>query len=515
LNRHDTFAGSPTGKQKSARRKLFDLHSWVGFHLALLMTIIIATGTIATVSNEIDWVFQHDMRVTPDGSQVSWQVIEDAARSFDPEGRIINLEVMPGDHFAYRARMTSAQGQQYFLHINQWTGEVTGTTHPMTVQRIFRDLHRYLFMPNFIGLPLVTAFAFVLAISLYTGLRTTRNWKTIATRIRFSKGTRTAIGDAHKAYGIWAIWFFLVMIVTSVWYLAEFGAGVAGSWFEPERPKLEAARVEAFGDIIRDRGAGDIIDAAAAAYPELKPTQILYPFTARDPVTVLGTTGNPFLRDRANRVFLDPVTLEALKVQRASDIGALAWVNELADPLHFGYFGGLPSKLVWFLFGLGMTGLSLSGVWLTWKRLKTTAVSRAQFATFPVLLISFAFATGWYDRLHGPSLPDSERLCSDLQMGASRVTVYLEAEEEAALPAAVRVAVSAPDGRPNIQTVSVSAYGTDARIIWQETLRPAVAGQTVIARHKLAAERLDGVEGLDVTVAFPGKTLAPARCREI
>jgi uncharacterized iron-regulated membrane protein len=36
-------------------------------------------------------------------------------------------------------------------------------------------------------------------------------------------------------------------------------------------------------------------------------------------------------------------------------------IGEMADPLHFGYFGGYWTKVPWFLFGLLMTGLSVSG----------------------------------------------------------------------------------------------------------------------------------------------------------
>ena len=51
----------------TARRRLFVLHSWVGFQLAIVMSVILATGTVATVSNEIDWLLRAELRVTPDG----------------------------------------------------------------------------------------------------------------------------------------------------------------------------------------------------------------------------------------------------------------------------------------------------------------------------------------------------------------------------------------------------------------------------------------------------------------
>ena len=34
--------------KKSARKKLYALHTWVGFHLAAIMFLVLATGSIAT-----------------------------------------------------------------------------------------------------------------------------------------------------------------------------------------------------------------------------------------------------------------------------------------------------------------------------------------------------------------------------------------------------------------------------------------------------------------------------------
>ena len=308
---------------------------------------------------------------------------------------------MSGDYLAYRATVSDELGNRYYLYVDQWTGKVTGTTGLLTVQRFFRDFHRYLFMPSIIGLPIVASMAFVLAISLYTGLKTSRNWRTLMTRVRLNKGTRVFIGDAHKAAGLWSIWFFVLVIFTSVWYLAELGGNInarfGGQSFEPSRPSLSQERVKSFGDVVNIRSTEDILQATKAVFPELDATEIFYPIKPNQGITVLGDRRNPILRSRANRIFFDPENLEPLKIQRSEDIGIVAWINEIADPLHFGYFGGITTKLIWFIFGLAMTGLSASGVWLTWRRLKPSVISKTQFATMPVIGIGLLIAYfAWY-----------------------------------------------------------------------------------------------------------------------
>lgn len=37
---------------------------------------------------------------------------------------------------------------------------------------------------------------------------------------------------------------------------------------------------------------------------------------------------------------------------------------EMADPLHFGSFGGWPVRLLWLVFGAALTTLSFTGVYL-------------------------------------------------------------------------------------------------------------------------------------------------------
>ena len=44
-------------------------------------------------------------------------------------------------------------------------------------------------------------------------------------------------------------------------------------------------------------------------------------------------------------------------------------ISEAADPLHFGYFGGITTKILWFLLGLSMSAMAFTGVIIYSKRL--------------------------------------------------------------------------------------------------------------------------------------------------
>ncbi|MEM6483832.1 MAG: PepSY-associated TM helix domain-containing protein [Pseudomonadota bacterium] len=381
------------------KQRLFNLHSWFGFHLALIMSVVLFTGTFAVVSDEIDWLLRAEMRVTPGDETVSWEEMERAVRAAAPDDLLTWLAEGEADYFAYRATMLTPNRTRYFLHVNQWTGEVTGRTHPLTVQRFLRDLHRYLFTPKIISLPIVCSMGFVLLLSLYTGLKTSGRLRTVAVRLRSDRGARVLIGDFHRAAGIWAMWFLVLIAVTGLWYLVEFGGQLAGTRFEPQRVGLSDERVVEFGAVIPRMGTDALIQRAEEAMPDWEPTGVFYPATPTRPIMIWGRWKDPLVRDRANRVSLDPVDGSIVQIARSSDSGVVAYLNDIADPLHFGDLGeSLTIKLIWFAFGLVLTSLSFTGVWLSYKRMKKISFSMAQLSTVPVLLFAVGFGSIYVQR---------------------------------------------------------------------------------------------------------------------
>jgi uncharacterized iron-regulated membrane protein len=94
-----------------------------------------------------------------------------------------------------------------------------------------------------------------------------------------------------------------------------------------------------------------------------------------------GNLSATLVRQRANVVYVDPIDGSVLGSTRGEDLSAMGRISEAADPLHFGYFGGIFTRILWFLLGLGMVGLSLTGVIIYTKRLllkEKSADSRAK-----------------------------------------------------------------------------------------------------------------------------------------
>jgi hypothetical protein len=222
---------------------------------------------------------------------------------------------------------------------------------------------------------------------------------------------------------------------------------------------MPAGWAEAQGPVIPYRPLDDYVAAAKAALPGLDPRTVRLPFGPDEPVVVEGFAGDPLVRERANEVWLDPVDAGVVKVQRSADMTALHYVTELADPLHFGTFGGLPTKLLWFAGGLGLSGLALTGAWLAWRRLRTRAPTPVQLLT--LLPLGAVLLGGWsYVReQRGGDAFARARTLPALSADGYRVAPTLELDGRGVPTGRLQATVASDSGGLNFAEARVSACG--------------------------------------------------------
>jgi uncharacterized iron-regulated membrane protein len=350
----------------------FWLHSIFGLKLSLFLGFVCLTGTIATVSHEIEWLYKPELRATAVSGEADWGRMWDAAQAAHPTATLTGIgsfERNDAPYFAKVVSATDAAGKDFTIYVDPGTNRVTGHEYGRSFQDFMRALHYYLFAPGSIPMYVVTSLGFVLILSLVTGLIAYKKfWRGFFRMPRWHRDTRTWIGDLHRLAGLWSLWFVAVIGLTSVWYFAEH-AGV--DWESPAPAALHRPTESG----ITGAELGLWTRVARDQMPGLAITAVYLPYEEGDPVIIQGQWQAWLVRERTNAVFIDPASGSVVGKRIAHDMGLGERIVHTADPLHFGTFGGLATKLIWVLFGLLLTGMAASGAFIYAKRTKVAVGS--------------------------------------------------------------------------------------------------------------------------------------------
>ncbi|MFN2288947.1 MAG: PepSY-associated TM helix domain-containing protein [Chromatocurvus sp.] len=346
------------------RRIFFDLHSWAGLKVSLFMFFIAFTGTLAVFAHDIDWLITPEMRVDVADSRVSFGELLDAARTRYPDWTPFYLSEPFEPWFASELIALTPDGERRRIYLDPYRGEVTGDVNWFNAHRILRETHRHLMLPAKIGVPVVSLLAIPLMISIITSFWIYKRWwKGFFKRPRSGR-RRRFWGDLHRLTGVWSFAFLFIIALTSLWYLVESLGGHA-----PPAANMPGGDAERPPAEINGAQLDAMIEKAQHHFPGLDIDNIRFPLNHGQAVALLGQTDVMLVRPRANAIAFDAADGEEVHRNYAGDLSIHQRISEAADPLHFGTFGGLTTRLLWFIFGLGMSALSLTGIYLYGLRL--------------------------------------------------------------------------------------------------------------------------------------------------
>ena len=360
-----------------SNRAWFRVHSFTGVITGLMLFVICWSGTFAVLSNEIDWLVTPETRVAVGAERQSWGTIAKAVETVYPDA---TARLMRAPLYTRSAAqvMVNLPGQSaVWIYVDPYTAEVQGARSYFNVQRFFRSFHYHMFLPV-VGLYIVCAFAITMLTSLVAALVFYKRWWRRFFRLPRGRG-RAFWSEAHKLAGLWSVWFLLVICLTGGWYLFEIArvdigdgkAAYAGTGEFAVR-RIPAPVSEPFKPALP---LDALIERAGEVRPDLTVRVIIL---SDDTAVFQGQARYLLVRDRANQLHLDRRTGEVLYNQTPHDYSLYWRWSDTADPLHFGDFGGLWSKGIWFAFGLVLSGLILTGTWLHAHRLAREAGGRAR-----------------------------------------------------------------------------------------------------------------------------------------
>jgi len=360
----------PQGRRRKQRRRLwFVLHGWLGMKFSILMAVIVLSGAFATLGYELEWLFDPDLRVTPQDSRAAYPEMLRAVQAAFPDSAVTAIGGPEAPYLPAQAYISTPDDFLLKVYVDPYTARVLADKDFMTIQRFFRNLHMNLFVPKY-GIYLVGFFGLVLLSSTVTGLIAYKKFWRGFFKLRRGKGARVFWGDLHRLSGLWSLWFLFLMALTGTWYGIELVIDDAGSdLVYPAYPQVREARLDALGPAPPDRAPlAAAIATAKREFPGLDVTSVRLSTGPRDPIVVHGQNGHTLVRGRGNAVFVDPYDASAITVWRIGEAGlAKRWVHTV-DPLHFGTFGGLATKVIWTLFGLLSAVQIFTGSWMWLRR---------------------------------------------------------------------------------------------------------------------------------------------------
>ncbi len=347
-----------------SKKLVFRVHGWLGLNLGVLLFIVCFSGTVATVSYEIDWLLNPAQRASPVGlHDTSWDQWLAAVRLEHPEAEVISLSAPPTEGWAASALITYGQNYLRYVYLDPVTAEVQGTFSHFNVARFFRSFHKQFYiypgqMPH--GVYIVGPLGIALLLSALTGLWFYRIRVSDLLPIRWPTTKRRLWSTLHRAGGVWGLAFSLIFAVTGIWYLVE-RVIVDADLYQAEAIRTPSQT----GDNVESRLAvpltlDESLSHVQTTFPGLDIRSVsLSQNTER--LTFFGQTDAKLVRDRANFAVFDRASGTLVEQQRTSDLTLPERLAHTADPLHFGNFAGLSIKLLWLVAGLIISASILVG----------------------------------------------------------------------------------------------------------------------------------------------------------
>lgn len=379
-------------------RKFFaKIHLWLSVPLGILVSIICLSGAALVFEQEITRALDPQLyRVAPPEGVQPLAPSQLAARIREQMPDTLKLSSLQLSGDPREACMAGFEGSaRRTLSVNPYTGEVNGWTKKYGFFQTTRKLHRWLMdapaakgQPS-IGKGVVGVTTLLLVVILVSGLAiwVPRTRKALKQRLKVSctNGWRRFWYDSHTVLGFYAALFLLAMALTGLTWSFGWYREAAYSLFGGGAQQIAASSQPAKGNSVRPARGGEggrgaetaaepfdyavwdgVLDELKVRYPVYK-TITLNERNARivpDPHTSMRRTDTARFDPRDGRIE---------GIDRYRDAPRSQSLRGWFYAFHTGSWGGMTTKILYFLSALIGGTLPLTGYYLWLKKRRRTA----------------------------------------------------------------------------------------------------------------------------------------------
>lgn len=355
------------------RKRLWQLHSWLGLIAGLGLVVIGLTGSVLVFHKEITRALSPEIVLresAPDAERLALGAMIAAVEAAHPDfwvrGWLLYHEGSDRD-IVYLTPHRDADAW-HVLHVDPATGDISGPPVPRndTIYGWFVELH-YTFFADHLGMGITAVFAVIFLILSFTGIYLHRAFFSTLFRLRWGQSWRIISSDVHKAVGVASIPLnFIFGFTGAYWNIAH----LAEEWdHEHEEPEVWTSYEDRLARL------DELPALAEAKWPGFAFNYVYLPTAEDRQFYVFGQTpeDHPFRSRYGSHLWFDADTLEPTYERDLRTAGLWGRTVDAFEPLHFGDFGGLISKLIWCLAGFAPAILAISGSMIWWHRRRRPA----------------------------------------------------------------------------------------------------------------------------------------------
>ncbi|OUL26107.1 PepSY-associated TM helix domain-containing protein [Nostoc sp. 106C] len=365
------------------RHLAFQLHRYLGLAAGLVIMVVGLTGSLLVFEEEISHFLLELQfgKIVPQQQQVSVISVIDRVKAAYPDPNLnfsfLGLPQEPDE--AIHIELQSPNKPTLEVIVNPYTGKILGDRlREYAIMSVIYNLH-YSLLAGDTGIAIAGIAALLLFILCITGIFLWPGWRKLIPgfKIKWNAHIKRTNFDIHKVAGI----------ITAVFLALTAFTGFCWNFYTYAEPVIYAVTfspkpVEPLSKLIPGKSPialAEILQRADAALPGAAITYIGFP-TSPEAVFMVGKKFPEEKEVWRSRVYLDQYTGEVLHVRNSRSLPVGEEVVDAFNPLHYGTFGGLPTRILYIFVGFAPTILFVTG-FVMWRYRYRSKLSSSYQAT--------------------------------------------------------------------------------------------------------------------------------------
>lgn len=344
------------------RSLVFKLHTWLGIHAFLFLSIFFLTGSLLVFADEIEAAIVSSERLSPAVAiedRASFGELYETARDYRPGTTVVDIIRSDTSWIADRAVVVIPNVGWRMIWFGGPGQTVSRESGFFTLERIVLELHKAFFIDHRLGGILACSFAVVLLGFTVTGAVSYRRfWRGFFRWPTRQNGSRGWWGGLHRLLAVWSLPFLIITGVTGTMFLVDRTIPLPFSGVSLE---TLADRQEALPAGFNAKFLDEAVKAAIAHIPSLEIKTVRLPDSTEYGILVLGDDQTVLATRESTNVLVDPATMAVADSVPVSEVNPVHRLLDIMTDLHFGEFGGLAIEILWAILGILATMLAVAG----------------------------------------------------------------------------------------------------------------------------------------------------------